>query len=428
MILFEGRLLPNEDMDTVVEQLWDACVRGIMNREDIAERVIHAAGRVAEKIKLGTYDAILQPLLQKGTFTESQLDEVIQFFDEDNLRLKYDIELGRFKKEVEQEERTGRRKVVEPLGILFHIAAGNAEGLPFYSVLEGMLAGNINILKLPSMDDGISVLLLHEILQEEPSLASYVCVLDVPSTNLTVMKRLADMADGIVVWGGDEAIKAIRAYANPETQIISWGHKLSFAYVTPDVINDVDKQQELYALAHHICTTRQVLCNSCQGLFVDSDDMQVVTAVGQKFFEILQEVNQEYLPEAIGVRGKISIALYNEELENSTKQRRICKGAGVSVIVSEDSKLELSYMFRNCWVKPLPKSRIVAELKNNRGHLQTGGLISSSKDRSLLVDALSKAGVTRITKAGNMSKTISGEAHDGEYPLRRYCKIVEIEE
>lgn len=428
MILFEGRLLPNEDMDTVMEQLWDACVRGIMNREDVAERVIHAAGRVAEKIKIGTYDAILQPLLQQGTFTEAQLDEVIQFFDEDNLQLKYDIELGRFKKEVEQEERTGRRKVVEPLGILFHIAAGNAEGLPFYSVLEGMLAGNINILKLPSMDDGISVLLLHEILKEEPSLASYVCVLDVPSTNLAVMKRLADMSDGIVVWGGDEAIKAIRAYASPETQIISWGHKLSFAYVTPDVINDADSQQELYLLAHHICTTRQVLCNSCQGLFVDSDDMQVVTAVGQKFFEILQEVNQEYRPEAIGVRGKISIALYNEELESSMKQRQIFKGTGVSVIVSEDSKLELSYMFRNCWVKPLPKSRIVAELKNNRGHLQTVGLISNAKERLLLVEALSKAGVTRITKAGNMSKTISGEAHDGEYPLRRYCKIVEIEE
>jgi len=41
-----------------------------------------------------------------------------------------------------------------PLGILFHIAAGNMDALPAFSVLEGLLTGNINILKLPSADGG----------------------------------------------------------------------------------------------------------------------------------------------------------------------------------------------------------------------------------------------------------------------------------
>ena len=35
-----------------------------------------------------------------------------------------------------------------PKGVLFHIAAGNVDALPAYSVLEGLLAGNINLLKL----------------------------------------------------------------------------------------------------------------------------------------------------------------------------------------------------------------------------------------------------------------------------------------
>ena len=47
------------------------------------------------------------------------------------------------------------REETRPLGVLLHIAAGNAEGLPFFSVVEGLLAGNINILKLPGMDDGV---------------------------------------------------------------------------------------------------------------------------------------------------------------------------------------------------------------------------------------------------------------------------------
>ena len=40
---------------------------------------------------------------------------------------------------------------------------------------------------------------------------------------------------------------------------------------------------------------------------------------------------------------------------------------------------------------------------------------------------LGDVGVVRITTAGNMSRTVSGEAHDGTYALRMYSRIVEIE-
>lgn len=426
MILFEGNLLQDEELNTVLDKLWDSCLKTVGNREDISERVMDACERVAVKIRNGAYDSILRQLLEKGTFSQKQLNEAITLFDREKLQLKYDIELGNLKADIEKAQYIGRKKYVEPMGILFHIAAGNAEGLPFYSVLEGLLSGNVNILKLPSMDDGVSILLLHEIIKEEPLLAPYICVLDVPSTNLFVMKRLADMADGIVVWGGDEAIKAIRTYAAPKTNIISWGHKLSFAYVTKEVLYDDKMQKELYALARHICETKQVLCSSCQGIFVDSEKEEVIVAIGKLFFNILKEVSKEYSPESIGVRGKVGIALYNEELENETGQKKIYKENGVSVIVSQDSKLELSYMFRNLWVKPLARKAIVRELKEYTGHLQTVGLICKEQERQLLAKEFVKAGAVRITGGGNMSETLPGEAHDGEYPLRRYSKIVEI--
>lgn len=442
MILFEGKLLQDEELDNVLDKLWNSCVTAIENRVDIAEKVICACGRIAEKIKAGEYDAILQPLLAKGTFTTTQMEEALRLFDEENLRLKYDVELGQIKAFMEEQnaemQKAKEQMVqggspvmrVEPLGILFHIAAGNAEGLPFYSVLEGMLAGNINILKLPSVDDGLSILLLHEMVKEEPELAQYVCVLDVPSTNLKVMKRLADMSDAIVVWGGDEAIRAVRTMADPATQIISWGHKLSFAYVTPKIFMDcqnVQYREELYALARHICETRQVLCSSCQGIFVDTDDREVVQEAAECFVSILEEVNREFPPEAIGIRGKIALSLYNEELEVPNTGHKILRGKGVSVIVSDDSELTLSFMFKNCWVKPLPRRNIVKELKGKRGYLQTVGLICQEKERGELVEMLTRCGVTRIARGGDMSATVPGGTHDGEYPLRRYSRIVETE-
>lgn len=422
MILFEGRLLPDEELDKVLDCLWDSCVSTIERRTDISERVMDACERISKKIKEGDYDTVIQSLLQKGTFNRQQLQEAISYFDRDNLQKKYDVELGVLQKEIH----AGKR--LEPLGILFHIAAGNAEGLPFYSVLEGMLAGNINILKLPSADDGLSVRLLYEIVIQEPVLAPYVCVLDVPSTNLAVMKRLGDMADGIVVWGGDEAIRAVRAMADPATQIISWGHKLSFAYATADMFDgSKEHDAQLAALAKHICETGQLLCSSCQGIFVDTREEDVVLAAGKQFLKILEEVSREFPRESIGIRGKTSLALYNEQLEQRNTGRRILQGKDVSVIVDMESKLTLSYLFRNCWIKPLPRENIVRVLKENRGYLQTVGLLTDEERRQELTEMLVKAGVTRIVGSGNMSAMIAGGTHDGEYPLRRYCRIVEVE-
>lgn len=449
MILFEGKLYRDEQQDEILNQLWDSCVAAVSNRVDISEQVMTACGRVAEKIRAGAYQQVLEPLLEKGIFTNVQLEEAVTFFDRENLQLKYQTELGAIKDEIAHEREASIEKRLEPLGILFHIAAGNAEGLPFFSVIEGMLAGNVNILKLPSMDDGISILLLHEMIKEEPALAPYVCVLDVPSTNVEVLKKLGDMADAIVVWGGDAAVTAARTMASPSTQIISWGHKLSFAYVgaeaasgilteipTNDVLMaecDMKKQvreayeAELYELAHHICQTKQLLCSSCQGIFVDTEDETVLMAIAKKFLNILEEVGVDYPQETIGVRGKVSISLYNEELESTYSGRKVLRGKGVSVVVAQDGELELSFMFKNCWVKPLPKKNIIQSLKGKKGYLQTVGLICGDEEHRELVDIFIKAGLTHIVSPKNMSQMLAGGTHDGEYPLRRYSRVVEVE-
>ncbi len=418
MILFEGKLYEDSEADNIFEKLWDSCVRTIESRSDISGLVIDACNRLAENIKGGKYEDIIRPMLERGIFTKEQLKDAVAFFEKSNLQKKYDTELGVIK----AAESDGKR--IEPLGVLFHIAAGNAEGLPFYSVIEGMLAGNVNILKLPSMDDGLSVMLLNELVKEEPVLAGYVSVFDVPSTNIASLKFLAGLADAIVVWGSDEAVRAARTMADLETQIISWGHKLSFAYITPEIF-DEPENKELASLAKHICETRQLLCNSCQGIFVDSEDEAVVLKAGKKFLGILENVAADFPPEPVGVRGKLSIAFYNEELEGDGS-KKLLRGKGVSVTVSNDSELELSHMFKNCWVKPLPRQNIVKALKGKRGHLQTVGLICSDAEREVLSDILVRTGITRIAHGGDMAFTAPGAAHDGEYPLRRYTRIVDI--
>lgn len=425
MILFNGQLYSDTELEYVLAKLEACCLDTIEQRSSMVSDVIDACDILAEKIASGYYNDIILPLLAQGTFSKQQFEDSVSFFRREHLEFKYQTELGIVSENLTPIPGVSGvtiERSLAPLGILFHIAAGNAEGLPFYSVIEGLLTGNINLLKLPSADDGLSLLLLQELIKIRPVLAPYIAVFDFPSTDTGLLKTLAGLADAIVIWGGDEAIRAARTLADPATQIISWGHKLSFAYITPDA-----PTTELQKLAAHICATNQLLCSSCQGIFVDTDDMSVIEAIGEKFLTLLDVEAANYPQNHIGIRGKVSISLYNEELEACSSGKKILHGNGVSILVCPDSSLELSYMFRNCWIKPLPRTNIVKTLKSYRGYLQTVGLICPESDRPVLTDILSKTGVTRITYGFDMSRTVSGETHDGEYALRRYSRIIEKE-
>jgi hypothetical protein len=416
VILAHGRLYDDSALAALLETLEADCTRTIAGQSITREQVIAACDTLAKRIAAG-----------KGQFmadfqiSEAHLSAALQMFSRESLQYKCRMELGDTSEPLRHDGHGDIRRHRYPLGVLFHMAAGNVDGLPAYSVIEGLLAGNINILKLPSADSGLSVLLLSELCKIEPALADFIYVFDVPSTDLASLQQFAAVADALVVWGGDEAVAAARSLAPCNTKVISWGHKLSFAYATLDATDE-----DLTALAHHICQTRQLLCSSCQGIYVDTAERKLLEGFGRRFYAILRSVSAAYPPVPVGMRAKATLHLYNEELEQHITGNTVYRGDGVSVLVTEESSLALSCLFRNCWVKPLPREQIVPILKGMKGYLQTCGLLCGDHDRLPLSDRLARAGVVRITEAGEMSRAIAGEAHDGDYPLRLYSRIVEI--
>ncbi len=421
MILMHGEMISTEVESKYLDGLYEECVRTLSSGNSItAEKVINACDNLYRKVMAGEYDDLILPVLKMSDISFERFQDMAKLFSKEELEYKYKTELGDY---LQQEEvlKSGIRRKRYPLGILFHIAAGNVDGLPAYSVIEGLLAGNINILKLPAGDNGLSVRLLWELVQCEPELKDYIYVFDVPSTDVGTLKRFAEIADGIVVWGGDEAVRAARDMADVTTKIIPWGHKLSFAYASKNVTDE-----QLYALAKHVCMTNQVLCSSCQGIYVDTLETEVLQNVGERFFTQLQKANREYGKADMGMRGKNTIRLYTDMLEKDN-YRKILRAEGVSVVIREDRELELSYLFRNVWVKALPKEQVLAELKKHKGHLQTCGLLCREVERAQLEQILARAGIVRITGA-DMSRTVAGEAHDGTYPLLEYSRVVEFGE
>lgn len=390
------------------------------------ERVIAACGALADRILEGRYDQLLEQMGLSSRAIEERKQEAAAMLSRSFLKRKIRMELGD----------DWHSKKLFPLGVLFHIGAGNMDGLSAYSVVEGLLVGNINLLKLPEAEQGISAFLLSELTSIEPELKPYIYVFDVPSADEEAMKGLAALADGIVVWGGDEAVMNVRRLAGPGKKIIEWGHKLSFAYATKQGMQD---KKELMRLARHIIETKQLLCSSCQGIYVDTEEKGELELFCRRFLKLLEKAYKEQGQEELGAAAKNTLRVYVRQLEASlTKGIKVYKGDGVSVTRSMDPVLELSAMFGNCWVKPLPRTKIMAVLRKKKEYLQTVGLICADEEREELSALFCRSGAVRIRKGRNMSGPAGKknspqdfsrgfEAHDGEYPLRRYSKMVEMD-
>ena len=420
MLLIRGKLWEDGRMEEAMADLETHLTHALSGPPLDPMLVVDACDRLARAIEAGEYAAALEEFLSVHEVPREMVDQAIGLFRRESLLYKLHMELGEGALEPLCADGHVWQRRRFPLGVLFHIAAGNVDGLPAYSVVEGLLAGNINLLKLPSADAGLSVRLLHALTQVEPALADYIYVFDLPSTDLDGMTRLANLSDGVVVWGGDEAVRAARRLAHPGTKIISWGHKLSFAYATADATMD-----DLRALARHICQTGQVLCTSCQGLYVDSDRFPVVKRMAEELFAALQEAARELPPVDPGLRGQATLRLYNEQLEAAHTGRQVLRGGGVSVLLCPDRELELSFLHGNCWVKGLPRDRLIETLRGKKEYLQTAGLLCAPADRPVLTELLCRAGIVRVTEPGLMSRTVAGEAHDGTFPLREYTRIAE---
>ncbi len=418
MILYKGEIYPNEKQAELISSLKEDMYLTLQNKETLSYlTVIDACDKLYQRVINHEFDDIALPLLKALNMPYSSLERYAKVFSKEGLIKKIDIELGDLKNGVLSLDENNNR-YYEPLGILFHIAAGNVDLLPAYSVVEGLLVGNINILKLPTGDNGLSILLLKELIKEAPVLKDYVYVFDVPSTEVETIKQLSNMADATIVWGGDEAQRAARSFVDIHSSIISWGHKISFSYVDSGVTNE-----EIEDLCKSICLSNQLFCSSSQGIYVNTDSKEELHSLAKRVLPIFAKVSKSMNTLPLTIKAKNSLMLYNDELEGNLNN--IYKDSGVSIVVKEDNKLELSYLFQNIWIKALKKEDIVNVLKPNKNLLQTISINKNLKGKEDIVSLLAKAGAVRITALGDNSRMLAGESHDGEYALRRYIRIVE---
>lgn len=311
-----------------------------------------------------------------------------------------------------------------PLGVLLHIGAGNAAGLSAYSVVEGLLAGNINIVKLPGGDGGLSARLLGLLTETEPLLKPFVYALDVSSEDTEVLRTLLSAADAAAVWGSDEAISGLRRLAPPPVSLIEWGHRLSFAYCA----DNSRLEEDLQGLAGEICRTDQLPCSAPQCVFYETGDAGALDAFAGRLARCLEEADLLYpaAPRPLETEAAVTLARELAAMEEILGEKKcLCGRDGRwSVLVDRQPELRPSPQYRNVWVMPVRRDSLAALLGPHRGRLQTAGLSCRPEDFAGLSETLYGAGLYRVTPCGLMSEGYAGEPHDGVPALARYVRRI----
>ncbi|MFF4222623.1 acyl-CoA reductase [Streptomyces abikoensis] len=317
-----------------------------------------------------------------------------------------------------------------PVGLVAHIAPGNAASVAPLSLVEGLLAGNVNILKTSGADTLLAQHLLAELaaLDESGAIARRVIVLRFPSSRQEWLRLMCAPADAVAVWGGETAVEGVAAHVPPGCRLVEWGHKISFAYLARDAWQD---EATLAALAADVCLLEQQACSSPQVVYLDTDDDKDVFAFAERLAAALAAAPPGPSGDELDTaeQAELTTTELIARLEEHLGLTRVHTAPDGSWRVMADTRpaLTASPLHRSVWVKPLPRERMLATLRPMRRYLQTAGVAGTRADVAELSRLALAAGATRVTPVGSMLGSYAGEPHDGVYALQRYSRRVAVQ-
>jgi hypothetical protein len=238
------------------------------------------------------------------------------------------------------------------------------------------------------------------------------------------IKKMLEVSDAVAVWGSDFAISGIRTIAPPNLQIIEWGHRLSFTWIT----KAGETMEALEGTARDICETDQLLCSSPQCVYYETDSFEELTAFAGRFYSVMGRISAQYPAQPLepGVQAEITALLALTRVEELLEDKKVMPGGDWSIIADMNPALKPSPMYRNVWVKPMGKDTLFDTLRARKGYLQTVGLACAPGEFEEACEKLFTCGVCRVMPCGDMASNYAGEPHDGSSALRRYTRVVTV--
>ena len=402
--------------------------------EETLAQPVPETRRVIDSIdKLGRYmieneEFLLPELIELGFARDEALQikqDALPVMEANGLFEKCKREIGGLPFSIERvKSREDHFEGWMPVGVLGHVTSSNDAMLPFFSSVEGILTGNINVIKTASSAHKIAMKMIEKLCEIDESLCPYFYVFPLSSKDESLLKNMFSLCNAVAVWGSDAATSGVRKLAPAGIKIVEWGNRISFAYFTKEGCNE----KTFRGLAEDVCVNDQQACSAPQVVYYETDSNEELDKFAEELMKYLQEVSDTYPLHPMSIAEKAELTTQNQlcYLDEMMGQAKYLEGKGCRVYVKYDSELCTSPLFRTVIVKKISRKDIICLLRPYRSYLQSVGLACDTKNIAELTRLLIAGGVNRITEPGLMMSGYTGEPHDGVYAMLQYLKRVSL--
>jgi len=294
-----------------------------------------------------------------------------------------------------------------PVGVVGHWPAGNVEIQPILSMTCALLGGNAALVRIPSGLVELTQRLMEKLVESDPSqiLAGRIFMAAFDHGRRDLQEAMAQVVDGAMIWGGEEAVLQIRGLPFPHwARVAVFGPRMSVAAMDAGAWGNAD-QRDAWCLriARDVWQFDQQACSSPQVLFLEKGNgkstTQFVAALRQAFETENRAHPRQTMPAAL--TSAICQARASWLLKDTGHQAFFPQAPDWTLLLGSGSDIPQPTQGKTLTV--LEVDDLFDPVSKLDGNVQTLGLgIADPEKEEKLALLAGKKGVDRIVKLGRM--------------------------
>jgi hypothetical protein len=322
------------------------------------------------------------------------------------------------------EEASNRAAVATAPELIAQIGAGTLPVSVLQTMVLGVLLRSAQFVKCASGSTLVPRLFAHSLYEADPKLGACVEVAEWRGGATELEQALFAESDCLVASGTDETLAAIRQKLPVRTRLVSYGHKVSLAFVANRVLTRFGGSKVISRAAQDVAAWNQLGCLSPHVIYVQNAGEMPPEEFAEK---LAQELTGR---EAVDPRGELPVnasatiasrrAFYEVRAAHSSGTRMWASPGSTAwtVIYEEDSRFQASCLNRFIYVKAVKDLRAALEGADSvRGKVSTIGLAAPEDEAPELAHAMARWGATRVCPLGQMQSPSLLWRHDGRPAL-----------
>ena len=306
-----------------------------------------------------------------------------------------------------------------------HFTAGNIPNPAVTSIVFGLLLRSAQFMKCASGASFLPRLFAHSVYDTDPKLGACLEIAEWRGGNRDLENALFAETDCITATGNDETLDDIRRRLSLKTKFVGYGHRVSFGFVTQEVLHGARAKKIVAAAADDIVAWNQLGCLSPHVIYVQRGGQISPEHFAQLLAEELdrREASEPRgdLPAEYAAAIASRRAFYEVRAAHSPQmtQHWCSKDSTAWTVVFEaDPQFQISCLNRFIYVKAAADLQCVLDSADViRGKVSTVGIAAPEDKIQELATALAHWGVTRICSLGQMQNPPLTWRHDGRPSL-----------